>query len=103
MEVFNNFFSLLSDVWKDGISGASFTDIVVALTVFFVFLLLRSVVSKYIVKKIESFVSKSTNNFDNSLTNSLEGPVKFFPIVFGSFLARKIFCLGYQLSLCRHL
>ena len=44
MEVFNNFFSLLSDVWKDGISGASFTDIVIALAVFFVFLLLRSVV-----------------------------------------------------------
>ncbi|MAD13348.1 MAG: mechanosensitive ion channel protein MscS, partial [Pelagibacteraceae bacterium] len=41
MEVFNNFFSLLSDVWKEGISGASFTDIIVALTVFFVFLLLR--------------------------------------------------------------
>ena len=37
MEVFNNFFSLLSDVWKDGISGASFTDIVTALAVFFIF------------------------------------------------------------------
>ena len=87
MEVFNNFFSLLSDVWKDGISGASFTDIVTALAVFFVFLLLRSVVSRFIVKRIETYVSKSTNNFDNSLTTSLEGPVKFFPIVFGFFVA----------------
>ena len=87
MEVFNNFFSLLSDVWKDGISGASFTDIVIALAVFFAFLLLRSVVSRFIVKRIETYVSKSTNNFDNSLTTSLEGPVKFFPIVFGFFVA----------------
>ena len=87
MEVFNNFFSLLSDVWKDGISGASFTDIVIALAVFFVFLLLRSVFSRFIVKRIETYVSKSTNNFDNSLTISLEGPVKFFPIVFGFFVA----------------
>ena len=87
MEVFNNFFSLLSDVWKDGISGASFTDIVIALAVFFVFLLLRSVFSRFIVKRIETYVSKSTNNFDNSLTTSLEGPVKFFPIVFGFFVA----------------
>ena len=87
MEVFNNFFSLLSDVWKDGISGASFTDIIIALAVFFVFLLLRSVVSRFIVKRIETYVAKSTNNFDNSLTTSLEGPVKFFPIVFGFFVA----------------
>ena len=87
MNVFNNFFSLLSEVWTRGVSGASFTDIAIALLVFFVFLLLRSVVSKFIVKKIEAYVAKSTNNFDNSLTTSLEGPVKFLPIVFGFFLA----------------
>ncbi|MEK9561185.1 MAG: mechanosensitive ion channel family protein, partial [Pelagibacteraceae bacterium] len=51
------------------------------------FLLLRSFVSRFIVKKIEVYVSKSTNNFDNSLTVSLEGPIKFFPVVFGFFLA----------------
>ena len=87
MDVFNKFFALLSEVWKDGVSGASFTDIVIALFVFFIFLLLRSVVSRFIVKKIETYVAKSTNNFDNSLTISLEGPIKFFPVVFGFFLA----------------
>jgi len=87
MDVFNKFFALLSEVWKDGVSGASFTDIVIALFVFFIFLLLRSVVSRFIVKKIEAYVAKSTNNFDNSLTISLEGPIKFFPVVFGFFLA----------------
>ncbi|MCI5053350.1 MAG: mechanosensitive ion channel family protein [Pelagibacteraceae bacterium] len=87
MDVFNKFFALLTDVWKEGVSGASFTDIVIALFVFFIFLLLRSFVSRFIVKKIELYVSKSTNNFDNSLTVSLEGPIKFFPVVFGFFLA----------------
>ncbi len=87
MDIFNNFFSLLSDVWKEGVSGASFTDIIIALFVFFVFLLLRSFVSRFIVKKIEVYVSKSTNNFDNSLTTALEGPIKFFPVVFGFFVA----------------
>ena len=87
MDVFNKFFALLTDVWKEGVSGASFTDIVIALFVFFIFLLLRSFVSRFIVKKIEVYVSKSSNNFDNSLTVSLEGPIKFFPVVFGFFLA----------------
>jgi MscS family membrane protein len=54
---------------------------------FICFFLLRSFVSRFIVKKIEVYVSKSTNNFDNSLTVSLEGPIKFFPVVFGFFLA----------------
>ena len=91
MDVFNKFFALLTDVWKEGVSGASFTDIVIALFVFFIFLLLRSFVSRFIVKKIEVYVSKSTNNFDNSLTVSLEGPIKFFPVVFGFFLASTFF------------
>lgn len=87
MDIFNNFFSLLGDVWKEGVSGASFTDIIIALFVFFIFLLLRSFASRFIVKKIEVYVSKSTNNFDNSLTTALEGPIKFFPVVFGFFVA----------------
>ena len=87
MDVINNFISLFNEVWRDGVSGASFTDIIISLTVFFIFLIFRSFVSRFIVKRIENFVSKSTNNFDNSLTHSLEGPVKFFPIVFGFFVA----------------
>jgi len=52
MDVFNNFLTLLKDVWLEGVSGASFTDIVIALAVFFTFLLLRSVVTRFIVKRI---------------------------------------------------
>ena len=57
MEVFNNFFSLLSDVWKDGISGASFTDIVTALAVFFAFLLLEAYF-QVIVKELKPMFQK---------------------------------------------
>jgi MscS family membrane protein len=39
------------------------------------------------VKKLESYVSKSTNSFDNSLVYSMEGPAKFFPIVLGFFVS----------------
>jgi len=87
MDVFNNFLTLLKDVWLEGVSGASFTDIVIALAVFFTFLLLRSVVTRFIVKRIEAYVAKNTNSFDNSLVTSLEGPIKFFPVVFGFFIA----------------
>ena len=39
------------------------------------------------MKRLEKYVSKSTNKFDNSLVSSMEGPAKFFPIVLGFFIA----------------
>jgi len=103
MDVFNNFFSLLKNVWEQGVSGASFTDVLIALFIFFIFLLLRSVVSRFIVKKIEAYVSKTTNNFDNNLTKSLEGPIKFFPVVFGFFIASSFLQLeGKSLVILDH-
>ena len=54
-----------------------------ALTIFIFFLFLRGVFSKFVIKEIRKYVSKTTNRFDNSLVFSMEGPAKFFPIVLG--------------------
>ena len=34
MDVINNFISLFNEVWRDGVSGASFTDIIISLIIF---------------------------------------------------------------------
>ena len=54
---------------------------------FYFFLFLRGVFSKFVVKRLEKYVSKTTNKFDNSLVFSMEGPAKFFPIVLGFFVS----------------
>ena len=87
MNVLENFKDLFIDVWQDGVSGVNISEIIIALAIFTFFLFLRGVFSKYVVKKLESYVSKSTNSFDNSLVNSMEGPAKFFPIVLGFFVS----------------
>ena len=87
MNVFENFKDLFIDVWQDGVSGVNISEIIIALIIFTFFLFLRGVFSKFVVKKLESYVSKSTNSFDNSLVNSMEGPAKFFPIVLGFFVS----------------
>ena len=87
MELFENFFNLFSDVWQQGVAGSNITEIIIALLIFFIFLILRGLVSKFVVKRLEKYVSLTTNNFDNSLVKSLESPVKFFPIVLGFFIA----------------
>jgi len=87
MNVLENFKDLFIDVWQDGVSGVNISEIIIALVIFTFFLFLRGFFSKFVVKKLESYVSKSTNSFDNSLVNSMEGPAKFFPIVLGFFVS----------------
>jgi MscS family membrane protein len=87
MNVFENFKNLFLEVWKSGVSGINISEIMIALIIFTFFLFLRGVFAKFIVKRIENFVLKSSNKFDNSLVNSMEGPAKFFPIVIGFFVA----------------
>ena len=67
MELFENFFNLFSDVWQQGVAGSNITEIIIALLIFFIFLILRGLVSKFVVKRLEKYVSLTTNNFDNSL------------------------------------
>ncbi len=87
MNVLENFKDLFLDVWKEGVSGVNISEILIALTIFIFFLFLRGVFSKFVVKKLEKYVSKTTNKFDNSLVFSMEGPAKFFPIVLGFFVS----------------
>ena len=87
MELLLNFSYLFKEVWIKGIGGASFNQIGISLSIFLVFLFLRGLLSKFIVKKVENFVSLPNNNFDQSLVKALTGPLKFFPVVLGFFIA----------------
>ena len=87
MNVLENFKDLFIDVWKEGVSGVNISEIIIALTIFIFFLFLRGVFSKFVIKRLEKYVSKTTNKFDNSLVFSMEGPAKFFPIVLGFFVS----------------
>ena len=96
MEVLQNFKNLFFDVWKEGISGVNISEIVIALTIFIFFLFLRGIFSKFVIKRLEKYVSKTTNKFDNSLVFSMEGPAKFFPVVLGFFVSTSYLTIESQ-------
>ena len=73
MNVLENFKNLFLDVWKEGVSGVNISEIIIALVIFIFFLFLRGIFSKFVIKKLEKYVSKTTNKFDNSLVFSMEG------------------------------
>ena len=96
METLENFKDLFFDVWNKGISGVNISEIVIALFIFLFFLFLRGIFSKFVIKRLENYVSKTTNNFDNSLVFSMEGPAKFFPIVLGFFVSTSYLTIESQ-------
>ena len=98
MEVLQNFKILFLDVWNKGISGVNISEIIIALIIFLFFLFLRGIFSKFVIKRLENYVSKTSNNFDNTLVKSMEGPAKFFPIVLGFFVATSYLTIETQSS-----
>ena len=87
MNIIDNFTNLFSDVWGKGVQGVNFSEISLALVIFLFFLVFRGLFTKIIISRLEKFVSKSSNRFDNTLVKSLEGPVRFLPVVIGFFIA----------------
>ena len=57
------------------------------IVIFLLFLLLRGLISNFILKRLQNYVDKTTNKFDDALVKASTGPIKFLPIVLGIFVA----------------
>ena len=87
MEILTNFNDLFLSVWNKGIVGIDFTQILIGLGIFFIFLIFRGLISKLIIKKLEIISKRTTNKLDDTFVKAMEGPAKFLPIVLGFFFA----------------
>ena len=87
MELFNNFKLLFLSVWEKGILGVDIFEILIGLVIFFIFLIFRGLISKVIIKRLESVAKKTTNKLDDTFVQAMEGPARFLPIVIGFFIA----------------
>ena len=87
MNVLENFKNLFIEIWQQGIAGINFTQIGVGIVIFLLFLLLRGLISNFILKRLQNYVEKTTNKFDDALVKASTGPIKFLPIVLGIFVA----------------
>ena len=87
METFNSFTDLFFDVWNNGVFGIYATDIIVSLVIFLLFYLLRRLIARFILNRLSRIVSKTSNQIDDAVIEVLDGPLKFFPVVLGFFIA----------------
>ena len=87
MELFNNFKSLFLSVWERGILGVDILQILIGVGIFLIFLIFRGIISKLIIKRLQSVAKRTTNKLDDSFVSAMEGPARFLPIVIGFFIA----------------
>ena len=87
MNVLENFKNLFIEIWQQGIAGINFTQIGIGIVIFLLFLLLRGLISNFILKRLQNYVDKTSNKFDDALVKASTGPIKFLPIVLGIFVA----------------
>ena len=87
MEIFNNFKELFLSVWGKGILGVDIFQILIGIGIFFIFLIFRGIISKVIIKRLESIAKKTSNKLDDTFVHAMEGPARFLPIVIGFFIA----------------
>ena len=96
MESFNSFKNLFLDVWKNGVFGINATDIIVSLVIFLFFYLLRRLIARFILNRLSKLVTKTTTQIDDTVIEVLDGPLKFFPVVIGFFIASSYLSLSEQ-------
>ena len=87
MELINNFTDLFLSVWSKGILGVDIFQILIGIGIFLLFLIFRGIISKVIIKRLESIAKRTTNKLDDTFVQAMEGPARFLPIVLGFFIA----------------
>ena len=94
MDIFNNFSELFISVWSKGIRGVDIFQILIGIGIFFIFLIFRGIISKVIIKRLESISKRTTNKLDDTFVHAMVGPARFLPIVLGFFIASYYMSFG---------
>ncbi len=86
-EQINSLWVEVLNVWQNGVFGIDIGSIIIALLVFGAFLVLRGVLSKYILSRLHRWTSKSNTSIDDKIIKALAPPIRFIPIILGLFFA----------------
>lgn len=90
MASFSEFWDLVVTVWKEGVYGVNIADTLVALLVFAVFLAIRNLFTRFILKVLKRGAKRTETDLDDRVIDALYAPIRFIPIVMGVFFASSI-------------
>ncbi len=77
-------------VWQNGIPGVSLINIAQALGVLLFFLLLRKVLTRFTMNRLQNILEKHNTKAESSVLGALADPIRFIPVVLGLFFADQL-------------
>ncbi|MCB1590907.1 MAG: mechanosensitive ion channel family protein [Alphaproteobacteria bacterium] len=90
IEQAGNFWNEVVDVWQHGLMGINVGQIIVALSIFGVFLVFRGLLTKYILHAIKRWTDKTKTDLDDKIIEAVMPPLRFIPIILGTFFATQV-------------
>lgn len=94
MDAFKEFWLLVADVWKKGVANTGIGKYLIAIVIISSFLVLRGLLSRFILKRLRKRAEKSESVIDDDIILALERPVEFLPVVMGAFFSIKFLALS---------
>ncbi len=90
MQGFAEFWALVVEVWHNGLLGVDVGKILSALGVFFVFVLLRGLLTRFVLSWLRALVHRTATRLDDEIVDALAPPVRLVPVVLGAFFAIRL-------------
>ena len=87
MQYLNEFWAVVVNVWRTGAFGIDIGAIITALGIFVLFLVLRGLITRFIIGALRLKVGRTKTSLDDDVLTALEEPIRLVPIIFGAFLA----------------
>lgn len=85
IETLKNFWQLTVDVWNTGVLGIDIGRLLTAVAIFIVFLIFRRLFTRFVMAFMKRMARRTGSNFDDKAIEALENPIRFIPIVMGTF------------------
>jgi MscS family membrane protein len=90
MASFGDFWELVRDVWQNGVWGIDLAHFIVALLVFFVFMTLRNLFTRFVLGVLKRGAERTHTRLDQRILDAVYEPVRFVPVVMGVFFASSV-------------
>ncbi len=85
IQTLRNFWHLTVDVWQTGVFGIDIGRLITAVAIFTVFLIFRRLFTRFVLSATKRLASKTGSTLDDKAIEALENPIRFIPLVIGTF------------------
>lgn len=82
-----DFWTLVVDVWRNGVAGVNISESLEALGVLLVFFILRGLIAKFLIGWLRRMAASTKWSIDDEVVDAIAPPLRAIPVVIGIFVA----------------